>query len=773
MLAPAVSRPLIDLSDNLAREAALEALLRAVAAGAPPAPVPWTVPGDDAPHEAPGGSTAHQWAHLNSLRVAHQFVKNLGEMCAASPFLLGAPSTCVLGLEWLAALVGPLGPVDDKARAQIAATVEQFREGRGIATTGEALFEAHRHLLCPDRDLTRLLLREHLGPCEQCREFDVDVCAWMAASPDCTYASWLHGFPRWRESGLFFPLVIAAQRMPTLAHWLPEEVHSTPLAHCFARCLATVASPATCSPADLDALPAAWLADRSGAAYLLAGTLDRIAVLLRVKSNGRAADPRDMRLDPALAAFPASFGDSMHEANHAAWTALPAAIEDALPPSLLLAPLVRPRHPTWGFAALTLCVEDGAPRTIRFAESRLGIVHPALESEIHTHTPCFARDCMYHQTSHRVQDVLCRLGEILTSPDVALGMLHPTAVAAAIRGGTGVCTAVAAACSDRARVLASMSSGASALSDYVGFARALESAAPPVATEHYAAPLALLFWRVDIPPRAVVFVGDAADMDPASQSQHHLPKLLLNSKIPQRAVGGSGLCPVGATEHDLRGVLRAFAASDLRGHPCNLALARVEPHEATPQVARQTTPVVTTTLAESLACFALAPPSHLNTCQVGRSAPWTQDGIDPRYAEKQLADNGFRFRDWVAMHVGRGGTQQSRLAAHVLSFDALHVTKMPWVRGGEVRWVRVASTVCPQSRTLQGPTLRQAVENRFFHDPRMLPVRAQGDTVAKADVEVYSEGDARAFVVYSPVGSARLEMVAFQLAAPDCAMDES
>jgi hypothetical protein len=173
-------------------------------------------------------------------------------------------------------------------------------------------------------------------------------------------------------------------------------------------------------------------------------------------------------------------------------------------------------------------------------------------------------------------------------------------------------------------------------------------------------------------------------------------------------------------------------------------------------------PTVSTTLAESLACFILAPPDKINTCDMGDSPPWKEEGIDPRYAEKQVASNGFRFRDWVAMHVGRGGTQQSRLAAHVVEFDALHVTDMPWLHDGQVEWVSVASTVSPQSRTLQGPTLRTAVENRFLHDPRMLPVRTQGDTVAKSDAEVYMDGDARATVVYSPTGSARLEMIAFQ-----------
>ena len=760
MLGPA-ARTVVDVSDNRARDEALEKLCAAVSADAPLSLPPWSVPGDGTPHSLSGTSMGNLWQHLNALRVAYQYTHLLGEMCSTHPFLVGDPCTCVMGLEWLSPLVVPLAPLDDQLQRTLQASVAAFQSKMRLDTVQEAAFEAHRHLACTDRAMTTLLLGMHFSGC---REYDIDVCAWMLASPGITYSSWLADFPRWRDSGLFFPMVLASQTMPTLYHWLPPEVHGTPLATCFSRCLNTLPHPCTFQRPDLDSLASAWAADVSGASHILSGTLDRIAVLMRVKSNGRLGDPADMRLDPALASFPRDLGASMHDGNHAAWGRLASAIVDTFPPTLLSSPLVRPRKETWGFPRLTLCVTDGP--VVRFAENSLSVVSPGLESEVHTHTPCFLKDCMYHQTSHRVQDVLWRLGEILTSRDVALGMLHPDIAVACIHGPPpSHMVGPVVACADRSHVLASMPSASRAsCADYLAFAHALESVVPPITTEHCPR-TSLLFWRVDIPPRAVLFMGNAADMDPASQSQHHLSKLLLNCKLPQRAVGGSGLCPLGATEHELRGVLRAFAASELRNHPCNVALARVDGQDATPEMARQTSPVTTTTLAESLACFALSPPAHLNVCRVGDSMPWSESNIDPRYAEKQCAGNGFRYRDWVAMHVGRGGTQQSRLAAHAIEFDALHVTKMPWICDGCVQWVRVASTVCPQSRTLQGRTLRQAVENRFLHDPRMLPVRSLGDTVVRGDTELYSEGNDRAVVVYSLASTQRLEMIAFQISS--------
>jgi hypothetical protein len=202
-----------------------------------------------------------------------------------------------------------------------------------------------------------------------------------------------------------------------------------------------------------------------------------------------------MRLDPALAAFPRSFGPSMHESNHAAWRSLAAAIVDVMPPSLLCAPLVHPKKPTWGFDRLTLCVES-CP-VVRFGEKLLELVSPVVDSDVHTHTPCFIEDCMYHQTSYRVQDVLWRLGDIFTSPDIALAMLHPTSLSACLLGSPPAhLDSCMQACSDRSWVLSRVACQCASVvpsrpqcpSDYLSFARALESVVPAVATEHFHTP---------------------------------------------------------------------------------------------------------------------------------------------------------------------------------------------------------------------------------------------------------------------------------------------
>jgi hypothetical protein len=140
-------------------------------------------------------------------------------------------------------------------------------------------------------------------------------------------------------------------------------------------------------------------------------------------------------------------------------------------------------------------------------------------------------------------------------------------------------------------------------------------------------------------------------------------------------------------------------------------------------------------------------------------------GIDPRYAEKQSTANGFRYRDWVAMHASKEGTQHSRLAAHAITLSALHTTKIPWLSGdGGMLWVKVGCTVPPHNSTVFGPTLKRAVEARFLHDMSMLPVAEPGQTVHRANAEVYTEGPGSVSIVYAgaPQPGNRFELMSFE-----------
>jgi len=807
---------LIDVSDNSARGKIVAKLIAAASSTSPtahPGIAAWSAPAVIADPQHALGATAGRshaeaiadvWQQLNSLRVMAQYTRTLGVMCEHHPFLHAHPSTCVIGLEWLSRFVQPIQEPAQDVRDSLEQSVEMFRQAqqRALGPTASAItreratFDYHSRLTCSDRDVTRILIAQHF-PTMECKEYHVDVCAYMLTRGiGMAYDDWLSAFPAWRDTGLLFPLALSAAYMPRVEAWLPEDKLDTSFAITFQRCLDTLGRPDVDPAPALKAMAAVWAADSTGSAHLIAVTLDRVAVLMGVKSNG--SGPGEFSLAAALAAFPRSFGDpdaGMHECNYRAWHAIRAAVEATFPPSLLLAPCVRPKRPTWGHPSLTIEVAtEGLLPSVRFAETALQVVAPDGCSTTEATfvkvdrwansaiSPSFHRDCLLNQTSFRIQDVLWRLGEIATSPGVAACMLRPRDAKAALEGRA------APQPMNRRTALLGMPSVAPPAAglrvdpDYVAYAKALDATVPQVYVTHFPETQSALMWRLDIPSRAIIYIGAGPDeVDPAAESQHHLRKVLVNSKVPQRPIGGIVQVPPRSDESAIRECVRQFAASELAGHPANTVLVKAgdgdgEDAEDGGVGARQVTPVTCTTLAESAACFALRAPSRLTTCPLGGSCSWKENGIDPRYAERQQAQNGARYRDWVAMHAGRGGTQQSRLASHFVEYDSLYTTKMPWVQQHDdrqtVRWVSVSSTAPPDSKTLHGKTLRQAVEGRFLHDLRMLPAHdipggGGRPKIERSNAEIYAADDgAKVAVAYAPTGQDRIEFVAFECDAP-------
>ena len=783
----------MDISDNAARCRLILKLAEAASEGSLPPFSMWSSvdtfsESGSQPQADIGGKFANAgigevWQRLNSLRVMAQYTRTLGSMCDRHPFLHAHPTTCINGLEWLSRFLQPVQAPCPEVLESIRAFRASPQAEKGLPDARLA-FEYHQRLILSDRDATRALIAEHF-PAMNCKEYEVDICAYMLSpAGGMDYHAWLAAFPAWRDSGLFFPLALSAAYMPHLGSWLPAGKRGSPFADAFQACLNALGSPARDRDAPLRALAMAWASDQTGASQVVAATLDRVAVLMGVKSNGR--DAGGFSLASALAAFPRSFGaQNMHESNYRAWHAIRPAIEAAFPPSLLLAPCVRPRRPTWGYPCLTLEVLPASHPfpLLRFAECSLQRVDP----DGGPLSPI--KDCLLNQTPHRIQDVLWRLGEVATSPEVALCMLHPRSAMAELEEGAGdaaLLQRLSLDCSDRQDVirkmagqgrqgLASSVADAKVCPDYADFTRALDATVPPVVLTRLPQPRTVLMWRLDIPSRAVIYTGTGAEVDPASESQHHLRKVLLNSKVHQRPIGGIAMVPPRSDESTLRDCLRHFAASELAEHPSNTVLVKAgDASEAEPGGGeigeRQVTPVACTTLAESVACFALRPPTRVTRCPLNGSCAWKENGIDPRYAERQQAQNGARYRDWVAIHAGRGGTQQSRLASHFVEYDAVYSTQMPWIReDGSLAWVRVSSTSPPDSKTLHGKSLRHAVETRFLHDLRMLPSPpsplACPPKVERSNAEIYTaDSGAKVAIAYAPSGHDKIEFVVFECA---------
>lgn len=761
-------RQKLDLSDNTARGAALDLLIQESARGAPPAPPPWSSPGTDAEPSSVSSCTGRVWKVANQLRVMAQYTSILSDAASSSYFLLGSPSTCVEGLEWFCNFAHPVHPLSLQEYQKVNDYLAACAKASGV-TVQRACFNVHRAVVKPERNLTQVLLEQHFsGPFVQ---YELDVCAYMLADPNLTYEGWISGFPAWRQSGLYYPLALASVYMPGSHSWLPEEVHESRLAQAFGICLTSLNRPTEVEyhAQALHNLADAWSTDTTGTSDLLAGILDRLAVLMGVKSNGVPGKEGSFDLLCRLRDFTSEIRlcENAHEQNFRAWHALKGAVERAFPPTLLSAPLVQPKRETWGYPRLTLAVDfpPGAAPVVHFAEKTLGHVKPDNgSSAAYTYSPPFVKECMLHQTSQRIQDVLWRLGELVLSPDLAVCIYQPRLALATL--GLNPTADPQTRLPEAKHVLAHLDSCAAPAemtNDYVAFTDTLCGLVPPIYTHYFPHPCTILMWRLDTPPRAIMFTGPSEELvDPYAQSHHHLPKVLVNCKVPHRPIGGIVKVPYNSCEETLRGCLKSFAAEGLASHPANTVLLAQLDGKGHRAPGEQVAPATCTTLAESVACFALTRPAKVSVCNLGESCAWKEDGIDPRYAEKQLADNGFRYRDWTAMHVGKS-TQQSRLASHLLRAECVHTTMLPWIQPDEtVKWVRMSSSVSPDHVvTLQGKSLRHAVESRFIHDLRMLPVDP-GYVTERQNCEVYTDPAGGVGIAYAPTGGHSIQFVHFE-----------
>lgn len=767
-----------DLSDNTHRGAVLNTLIQETSKQAPP-PLPvWTSPNSDAEPSVVSNSTGVVWKVANNLKVLGQYTRFLTEAVKTNYFLKGAPSTCVQGLEWFFHFAQPVQPLKLDEYQKVNEYLAACAKASG-ASIKRAAFDMHRNVCKPERNFTQVLVEQHFPG--QHTQYELDVCAYMLAQPELTYEAWKTIFPKWRESGLYYPLAIASVYMPHISSWLPAEVHGAHLATAMQKTLDSMQFPANIEDhwTALGDLEDAWKLDTSGSADILSNLLDRLAVLMRVKSNGRGAG---CCLQTCLDQFAAStrLSDNMHEQNYFAWHSLKKSIEEGFPPSLLSAPLVKPKRETWGFKRLTLDVELGdvdanrvSVPTVRFAESSLEHITAecATASCAHTYTPPFIKECMLHQTSQRVQDALWRLGELIISPEISSCILEPQAALARwVPTHEDKRNLASQPPPQPAHVLHYMDTSLppeQVGEGYSALIRALEGMVPPIVTNYFPHPNTLLMWRLDTPPRAILYVGEGADVDPYATSQHHLPKIMAHAKLQQSDVGGIVKALYNSTEDSVRDCLKSFAADGLSAHASNTCLLMKLDSNGKRVQGEPVTPVTCTTLAESVACFALTKPPNTSNCNLHESCTWKKGGIDPRYAEKQLARNGFRYRDWTAIHVGKS-TQQSRLASHVMSFEYIHTTLLPWIQADNtVKWVRMSSSTYPEIVTTleEGKTLRQAVESRFLHDLRMLP-NEHGLKIERSQCEVYTDPSGAVAIAYAPSGIDALQFVHFSCNEP-------
>lgn len=758
--------------DNAVRGEVISKLVSAMSQPVPAKLESWSGPQEcgDLDGESQVTPLGCVWQKLNKLRVMHHYTARIVDMCKGNLFLNASPVTCVDGLEWFSPLLEPLKvPAGDELE-HLEGFMDKYCDSRKGMSRQRAAFEIQRECEIFERPFARLLLSYHFP---ESREYEVEVANILARQPETTYETWIKEFPKWRSMGLLYPMAVGAGHGYPLTQIAPSALQC-PVVNSLVEAVNAVREPELENGTGLSRknngqlfakLCRDWNSSEPQIQLLLASYYDRLAVLMGVKSNANAGSD-EFDLKQSLKAFADSFqgneDQGLHETNYSTWPRIKSSVERAFPPSVLCAPLVKPSRTTWGYSKLTLSAVHPATSAVpcvRFQENTLELVSaPCTVGEVHLHTPAFIKTCLAHQTSWRIQEALWRLGDVVCSCDVVHCMSSPLQALDQIDSPSPK------------QHLDSMSTVSSFMQSiekqnqdaYMQYVSALESTIPKVQAHFFKSLQKILLWRVEIPTRAIILTGPESSVDPTSESQHDLEKILVNTKIQTRSAGAILSAPAASSTEDIRSAIRYYAATELSLHPSNTVLVK---SLQGPQSTKTVAPVTCTTMAESLACFSMCSPSMVNVCGLGQSCEWKEDEIDPRYAERQLAENGFRYRDWVAMHVCSAGTQQSRLSSHLIEVDAMYSTKMPLIspEGEKTRWVRVFSTCLSDNRTLHGVSLKMAVEARFLHDLRLLPRVDSDMEVSRSNVDVYTDGENRVALAYVCSGHDKIELMMFEL----------
>lgn len=725
------------------------------------------------------------WSLVNNIKVMHQYAELISEAARGSgahaPALHGGVEACASGLEWMAPL---LLPARDALSGPQAAEYQQHLDlwrasHPGLYGYAEAAFHVHQSYAVEDRSMTRIII-SHLAP--EAREYEVSIAASLLRARPASFEAFRSQLEGWRARGVYHALALAAHHMPSAEQWAPQDaMHEAEdwqaLLDEFNARGSLVSRARLTDFCDR-------LADRSPVfCNHVMGLLDRVAVLMRIKSNddgGSGGATLDSLL-PALCFDSPKCDEAHFPYTHTLgqWSRLKHMLEVAMPPALLCPSLCSSNRDGWGYPKLELGLEG----------DRLMVCTGGLQWMRKGHYATV--ELGVGLSDDRLQDILLRMGECATSPEVAHLMLDPASLDGYLAGRAPLCDT--RLLTDRRAVLRAMGARGPAHPQTTGCAfadcmRRLIERLPPVRPQTFPAPLSVMAWRIDCPSRALLFNGSAADVDaerPDSLEPHYLHKLLLPDKMPCRTLSGVSVLSDTADSHTS---LRACVAKevlalydDFADHPFHRVTVGgpTTPFSRRQYRARRAESAVeytTTTLAESVALLTGPIPEKHSQVALHSSAPWDSEHIDNRYAETQLADNGRRYRDWVSMYRTLDEIHRSRLASHHVGVTQLFNTHFPlMMQDGGHAWVSVASTLPAELRVLRhlgGKTrleaLKRSVKNRFMNDSKLLPTWERDDTIDPLDVEIYSDQAAgQVLIAYAPRAAGgerkRLELISFRL----------
>jgi hypothetical protein len=378
--------------------------------------------------------------------------------------------------------------------------------------------------------------------------------------------------------------------------------------------------------------------------------LDRVAILTRVKSDS------NLNLNDCLRNLQVRLQNT---SPHLIWGKLKQLLEDNIPPSLMSIHSVQSGG--WGYKRLNL-VMDGTL-----------FIKP-------THLQWIEKEEMGERPL-RLNDILARMGEAATSPEVAHFMLSPTTMAACLEGKA---VNISNHFMDRDYVISNMQCTP----------QSLELLACLPVVEHTRFPGHIIAWRLDLPPRVILYHGVDGEVDILKTPPYLLKKTSMPDKLLNRTLSGISILN-GPAPNALKACISqeiVHPYPDFADHPLHKVNIKVQGRSEVHH---------TTTLAEAVHIFTGQSPFRTSEVALHASEPWNEAHIDDRYAERQTAANGTRYRDWVTVYHAEHETQRCRIASHSINCQDVYETYFPLSTPKGNVWVSVASSIPAETRMLR------------------------------------------------------------------------
>ena len=719
-------------------------------------------------------------------KILKQYAKLLTYAChdPVSPvgqYLAGHPASCQQGLDWFQHLCNPLTfEYGDKESTMVLLWRKANKTPESVRYE-EVAYHLMHELPNEDPDLMRMCMHGMLSGIplfeRDHREFELKVYQnIIRTNPSLSWGEFQKEALGWKSRGLTHVLLMAAQNMTHLNDWLPVEMHSDRTG----QVLECILEELNLARSDEDvklALLKLHDMDVTEASYPLVGhVLDRLAILMRVKSNPMPGN--DFDLDKALDSFPNMEDMDIPDI----WMQIKPALEKSMPPSVLCAGITYPKRDTWGYPRLTLEVSDEG-RVVRFHEDKMKwVTRESNKQAITQQTSAIVMrpqssssmgECMC--TPSRLQDVIQRLGEIAAGPDIAHVIMFAKQATNHLLNKNlphGFIDDYRDVCNDKELMLEMMDYKQDLLharDDILSYLEALGDHMPKSTRVRLAHPIHLMAWRIDTPARVILFKGQADTVNTKIGSgfmPHKLSKVLLDERSKLKSPSRIHIVD-GLDEQNVRdSVLMA-----LQGHPVNYENLKRTGQKACSHV-----------LEEAMWCFShpVAKTTH-SQVDLMESSRWEKDHEDHRYAETQMGTNGVRYRDWLCMYADENNLEKCKLDSHILNITEMYQALFPWKRvDGRLEWVTVRSSLPTELRVLHDrhhhfgedpgistdafKALACSVKSRLLQDLKLLPVRDPSHKIDRTHVSVYTDDlNKQVLIVYTPLGDElkRLEFLSF------------